>query len=120
MTAAKANPPPLPPSLPETVKNETAPQPAREANLTPTEAGEQDAKRVSSPSAVLIIEAEANRPPHLQPQTGTAQSETAPRPTREANLAQPEAEKKDGALKEARKPGELNPVLNAIKGMFPK
>ena len=120
VTAAKANPPPLPPSLPEAVKKETASQPVREANLTPTEEREQDTKKVSSPSAVLIIEAEANRPPNLQPQTGTTQSETAPRPTREANLAQPEAEEQDGALKEARKPGELNPVLNAIKGMFPK
>jgi len=120
VTAAKANPSPLPPSLPETVKDETAPQPVREANLTPTEEREQDTKRVSSPSAVLIIEAEANRPPHLQPQIGTTQSETAPQPTRETNLAQPEAEEQDGALKEARKPGELNPVLNAIKGMFPK
>ena len=116
----KANPPPLPPSLPETVKNETAPQPAREANLTPAEAREQDTKRVSPPSAVPISEAEANRPPHLQPRSVPVQDETAPRPIREADLAQPEAEEQDGALKKERKPGELNPVLDAIKGMFPK
>ena len=120
VTAVKANPPPLPPSLPETVKNETAPQPAREANLTPAEAREQDTKRVSPPSAVPISEAEANRPPHLQPRSVLVQDETAPRPIREADLSQPEAEEQDGALKKARKPGELNPVLNAIKGMFPK
>ena len=120
MSAAKANPPPLPPSLPETVKNETAPQPAREANLTLSKEREQDTKRMSSPGDVLIIEAEANRPPHLQPRSVSVQDETAHRPIREAKPAQSEAEEQDVALEEARKPGGLNPVLKAIKGMFPK
>ena len=120
VSAAKANPPPLPPSLPETVKNETAPQPAREANLTLSKEREQDTKRMSSPGDVLIIEAEANRPPHLQPRSVSVQDETAHRPIREAKPAQSEAEEQDVALEEARKPGGLNPVLKAIKGMFPK